>query len=93
MLVDFVVGSPAVEVVLGVITDGVSVLIHEVEHVGVIFDVVADAKKGCFGVVFVEFIDYPRGYFVDGSIVEREVDVFALVEVVAPFKIAQKIAY
>ena len=68
------VGFPAVEVVEGVVAEGVSGGVGGLDDVGVARDVFADTKEGCLGLVVGEEGEDFQGDVWMGAVVKGEVD-------------------
>ena len=76
LVVDKVVGFPAVEVIKSMITNRMSLFENLRQHLGVFLNVLADAKKSGFGLILSQLLQNPFGDVGNGAVVEGEINYF-----------------
>jgi len=68
------VGSPAVNMAVGVISDAVATPENFGKQFGVFSNIVAHTKECGLGIVLIQQVEHPWGYFRFGAVVKSQVD-------------------
>ena len=71
-----VFGNPTIDVIHGMVADGMSSVFHLLENLGVLLNVVPHTEESRFGIVLFQLLQYPRCNFRNWAIVKSEEDLF-----------------